>query len=178
MVNTQRLGRVSACAGIHDNGTAAFKARVNHYGSYTNKVPARRWVDMADLAHAHTGVVLDIQAAIKDIIKDEVLKDRTIKKTRPYYGSDNSSYEELNYYDASPFAPAWGPARLAVEMSRAMRELQTGAILMTVFRPGPTNGGDPYNNAPSTIRRKGRNQPLVDTEELLNSIDAWKEDAR
>lgn len=181
MANTERLrgiigalGSVSACAGIRDNDSAAFKARVNHYGSYSKKVPARRWVDMADLQHAHTGVVLDIQDAIKKVIKDEVLKDRTIVRRPARYGDTMIS----NYEDATPFAVSWGPGRLSREMSRAMRELQIGAILMTNFRPGPTNGGDPYNNALSTIRKKGRNQPLMDTEEMLNSIDAWTEKAQ
>lgn len=169
------VSQVSACAGIKDDFESAIKARLNHYGSFTMHIPARRWVDMAEIYTAHS----EESAMLQDLIKSMLKSD-----TGPGYKRSKEIVPglyrtDIRYHDviATPFEKGIGPARFMEKIAEGMKAVQESAILSTEFRAGPSYGGDPYHNAKRTIRLKGFDWPMVNTGAMASSIRAWVEPA-
>lgn len=170
-----RIAGMSACAGIKNNPESAIKARLNHYGSFAMRIPARRWVDMAEIYTAHS----EEGAMLQDLVKSMLKAD-----TGPGYKRKIEILEDLyststRYHDviATPFTKGTGAARFMQTVAEGMKAVQESAILNTEFRAGPSHGGDPYHNAPRTIRLKGFDWPMVNTGAMVSSIKAWVEPA-
>lgn len=170
-----RASQMSACAGIRNNLESAIKARLNHYGSFTMSIPARRWVDMAEIYTAHS----EEGAMLQDLVKSMLKKDtgpgykRTTEVVEGLYRTDTRYYDVV----ATPFTKGIGPARFMEKIAEGMKAVQESAVLNTEFRAGPSYGGDPYHNAPRTIRLKGFDWPMVHTGAMASSIQAWVEPA-
>lgn len=171
----ERVAGMSACAGIRDNLESAIKARLNHYGSFTMHIPARRWVDMAEIYTAHSEEGAMLQDLVKSMLKADTGPGykRTTEVVEGKYRTDTRYYDVI----ATPFAKGIGPARFMQTIAEGMKAVQESAILNTEFRAGPSYGGDPSHNAPRTIRLKGFDWPLVHTGAMASSIQAWVEPA-
>lgn len=173
----ERLNYIAACAGIkpaEGSESAAAKARMNHYGSFTKKVPARRWVDMADVNTARISEILDVQSLIKDLIKTPT--EKASRRKEPIQGQYGVTFR---YYDITPdvFPKGVGPVGAMKRVADGMLAAQRAAISFHEFRIGPTNGNDPTHNALSTIKNKGFDFPLVRSGEMVNSLSSWTEEA-
>lgn len=172
----ENISSASACAGIRGNGEAedengpATRAYNNHYGSFSKKVPARRWVTMADIRLPRTNAVDILQQELKDMLRSDTGPTKTIQEMPDYFGG-----YRVQYHMGSVFAPGVRSKTIQNRIAELMAEAQREAIITRNFRAGPTNGGDPYNNAKSTIARKGFNRPLFKTYEMFGSIEAWTE---
>lgn len=162
---------VSACAGISGNEDAAYKAYVNHYGSFTKSVPARRFIDMAEVAYARNDSIFDLQDELKTMFRKSTGPTRTTVENPAKYGTG------VSHYAASIFEKGVRARTVHNKLAEKMAEAQINAILNTEFRIGPTYGGDPTHNAARTIRIKGFDYPMIWTRETLDSIEYWTEPA-
>lgn len=168
----ENISARSACAGISENEEAARKAYVNHYGSLTKKVPARRWVDIPTVGIARASEIEDLQEELKGMLRKSTGPTRKTVEVFGGYGLTSVSSEM-----GSVFKKGVRARTIHNAIAEKMAQAQIDAIMFTNFRPGPTYGNDPTVNAASTIKRKGFNAPLIRTQEMLNSISFWTEPA-
>lgn len=177
------INGVHICAGIKDDPELQKKARINHYGgegvrtmtvkrwetSFTAtgqkrlryrkvrmtlpyRIPERHFIDSAVtngmLGAANRNIVEYIQRA---------LQGRARRST--YNGSIQTTTQR-----ESAFTKGIGPQRFVDTLGAKMVENQRNAIM---------NAAPP--NAPSTVRKKGKNTPLRDTMELYSELQHWTE---
>ena len=168
---------MAACAGIRDDVWNTYKARINHYGgTFTRsdthlekggttrtgrahlrsiksktviKIPERHFIDVP---LRDPWFKREFERAIADVLKDgKVRTYQTIEKAR-----ENDVSASLTAFG--------GPYGTLLAVARELASAQVSAI----YAATP-------ENAPSTVKRKGKNTPLRDTEEMMNSIRGWVE---
>lgn len=176
MVLTEKIGRElarfqggSACAGITDDPELQLKARINHYGGSIRKtkavtrqfthlesvqvgvIPERHFIDEALPKEPE-----DLQA-----FENEVAKILSGGKGRTYASNGSATYTS----GQTTFAGGRrGPERTLLKIANEMANNQIQALLLVQPK-----------NAESTAKRKGFNEPLVETGALLAGIRHWVE---
>lgn len=184
-----------ACAGIRDNTEAAKKAYGNHYGEYYTKngktaaIPARQfiWAAIKDIQDGNVGFTA------KDI------RDMLVKKinTTPRVQKQEWSSHGNGLYYRMTTQRALSPIKgghfddLFERLAAKMKDRLVAAIdnVDIVGSNKPTIGGttktrrwsdrrgyvdaDIRTNAPRTIAKKGFDHPLIETEEMRDSIEGW-----
>lgn len=161
------IGTVSACAGIVGDPDLQFKARVNHYGSFTwtgindgtkGLIPARPFITRG------VKVWGEGKRAIKEAVEKELVFDKSGEKRAKGFRRYVWDGEPVGlYYD-----PYWynNIAQVMKRIADQMKENQQHTIQGSVGL---------IKNAPQTEAKKGKNWPLVDTGALLNGIRSWVE---
>lgn len=175
-----QMSGMAACAGIgadsgqkiNDVRFQVYKARINHYGgiiketrtstsrqghSYTRKtvvaeerrIPERHFIDVP---LKDTWFKRQFERAVADVLKGgRVRTYQTIEKAR-----ERDTSASLTQFG--------GPYSTLLAIARELASAQIDAI----YAATPPN-------AESTAKRKGRNTPLRDTEEMMDSIKGWVE---
>ena len=170
---------LSACAGVWNNENAAHKARVNHHGSVTMRVPARRFVDAAIEDTELTAFNQELREVIRSLIKEaqpRSLVGTTAHKTVTSYGAVKTTFVDTVEH-TTPFGKkGMGPSRLMRKIAEKMAQNQIRAIVGHDFPAGPKNGNDPAHNTPRVAKSKGFNYPLYKTGELAHNVQAWIEE--
>lgn len=177
------LGLVSACAGIRDNPSAAFKARVNHHGAPATRVPARRFVYDATRNIGDHKFGSEIREIIKDALRNPQIRTRRTYKTRTSQGEEITVSEDTRR--DKPFGSAdysrpgtlvqRTPQRIMNRIAQQMAANQRKAIRARAYSGVDSNGNDPAINQPRVVQRKGFNWPMVDSGETLAAIEGWTE---
>lgn len=166
------INHLSACAGIRKKPKQARKARGNHYGEFytedgaTYSVPVRQFIQAA--THNMNRNFGYYAEEIKEIIEKGIHDETRPQKTA--FGLDeNMNVIAENVESAIPlFAGRKGPLRLMEKLAKQMEINQFRAI-------EELNIEGKKHNAPSTIKRKGKDHPLVDTGEMQMAIEGWVE---
>ena len=172
MVLTERIGRElarfekgSACAGIIGDKELQKKARINHYGGTIRKKRAVKR-QFTHLESADVGIIPErhfIDHALEDVgglrdFEEQVAAALSGSKERTYAGWNKTTGQ------ASFAAGRRGAERVLLKIANEMANNQIQALLL-VAPP----------NAKSTEVRKGFNQPLIRTGELVSGIRHWTE---
>lgn len=166
------LEDMAACAGIKDNYTEAQKARMNHHGwiMVTDKgmynVPARRFIDVVKNKTDFAEVGEEIKNYIMNNLRAPTPREWGYEKRRTKTGQ-----EEYTIVDTAQTKALGnkgiGAKRLMNNISKLMKDAQVSVI-----------GSERLpRNAPSVIRRKKGNKPLLDTGDMRASITHWVEEA-
>ena len=172
MVLTEKIGRElvrfnngSACAGIIGDAELQKKARINHYGGTIQKKQAVKR-QFTHLESVKVGVIPErhfIDHALEDMgglrdFEEEVAKAMSGSKGRSYDGWNKTTGQ-------TTFASGRRAAeRVLLKIANEMANNQVQALLLAT-----------PPNAESTEARKGFNQPLVHTGELVSGIRHWTE---
>jgi len=173
----EALASVSACAGIRKNSNAAKKARVNHHGAFSTKVPARRFVYDAT---RNVGDV-NFSAALRKIIVDQIQApvagyNKRVGKTDYVYGDRTRIHARAKPFGAGgEYGIQKTPGRIMNRIANQMAVNQRNAIKQRAYSGAASNGNDPTHNAPSVAKRKGFDWPMVDTGETYSAIESWTE---
>lgn len=155
----------SACAGITDDPENQRKARINHYGGTIRKTQAVKR-QFSHLESVQVGVIPErhfIDHALEDVgslrdFEEEVAKAISGGKGRTYDGWNKTTGQ-------TTFAEGRrGVERVLLKIANEMANNQIQALLMV--QP---------ENADSTAKRKGFNEPLVEEGKLVGSIRHWVE---
>lgn len=176
----------SACAGIRNNEAAAMKARVNHHGAFSTKVPARRFITAATMNVGDVNMAAELKQAIKEAVGRPTKRD---PKQRVAWAETNVGigghagavvYEETrdvrgNVFGRGEPGTQRGPQRVLFKIAQQLAQNQRTAISERAYAPGPANGNDPAHNAPRVAKHKGFDWPLVDTGEMYGAIKGWVE---
>lgn len=175
------LDGVSVCSGIRNSEELQKRARINHYGgsgmrtttvkrweenrtttgqkrfryrkvkmTIPYRIPERHFIDYA----VSNGMFGDVNKNIINYI-EAALKGKG--RTSWYNGEQHTTGRE------SLFAKGIGPTRFFGSIGQKMLENQKNALRNTA------------PNAPSTVRRKGKNEPMRETYELYNGLEYWYE---
>lgn len=166
----EELEGLAACAGIRHNYEQAKIARRNHHGwtqfSKSGKitfVPARRFVDV----FMNKGDFAELSEAVKAIIRNNISaptpREWGWATRRTATGIDVSVVDTTQ---TKAFGSSGGAKRI---MQRIAKEMQAAQVAVIGSDRLPTN-------APSTIKRKKRNAPLLDKGKMRGSIEYWIED--
>ena len=166
----EELEGIAACAGIRNNYEQAKIARRNHHGwtQFSKSggitfVPARRFVDV----FMSKGDFAELSESIKSIIRDNI----TAPTPREWEWASKRTPTGINVAIADTkqtkaFGSSGGAKRIMQRVAKEMKEAQVSVI-----------GSDRLpTNAPSTIKRKKRNAPLLDKGKMRGSIEHWVED--
>lgn len=186
-VLTEKIGRDlmrfqsgAACAGVIGNSDLQFKARVNHFGGSFDKervslqetgqirhgrpvirsvktkfvqtIPQRHFVEYA--IPQDSELIRQFEKEVATILSGGT--ERVVESTEG--GGAHTSHQ------ANFAAGRRGPYRTLLAIAKEMKKNQVDRI-WTVTPP----------NAPATIARKGFDQPLVETGELVGGIKHWVE---
>lgn len=157
------FSNTSACAGIKGDSETVNKMAINNFGSASNNIPARPWVEAAtgsDELQAHYGYEL-IRA-----IKRARLSDSSPARVQV---STNRIGEEIKTPTSEKLFSRAGYGK---QGTRIMREL---ANVMARNQVDYINRHLATANAESTIRKKGFDKPLVETGKSVKSIRGWTE---
>ena len=173
------LGASAACAGIKDsaekdNTEVARKARMNHHGWVQETkngsvlIPARRFVDVFANKLEFPEYHAEIKAIIKENLKAPIEREWSYADRRvTRQGIRTWEATLVDVTQTQPFGTKkMGPRRLMNKIAEAMESAQLDVIGSDKLPP----------NRPSTIKKKGKNAPLVDTGELRSSITHWVEE--
>ena len=166
------INRLSACAGIRRKPKQARKARGNHYGEFytedgaTYSVPVRQFIQAA--THNMNRNFGPYAEEIKEIL-EKGIHDTTRPQKTTLGVNEYGVIKTENIQSAVPlFAGRKGPMRLMEKLAKQMEINQFNAI-------EEINIKGPKSNKPSTIKRKGKDHPLVDTGEMQMAIEGWVE---
>lgn len=167
----EQLGAMKACAGIRNNPEAARLARMNHHGAPSTKVPARPFINStSNLEGANFGT--NIRKVIKDALRTPKIRSSAkgvnMRRDRPFGSVDLGDETRTSIIQRTP-------NRIMNKIAQTIAQNQRNAILGRKFGPGPVNGNNPKRNADSVIYRKGKDSPLIDSGDMLNSIEGWVE---
>lgn len=175
----------SACAGIRNNPEAAKKARVNHHGAFSTKVPARRFITAATTNLAGANFGSELRTAIKEALGTPTARNRAevvtaVVEESGLHGVGPTVYEETrdtrgNVFGRGEGGKQRGPQRILMKIAQSIAENQKRAIEERIFEDGPDNGNNPEHNADSVIKRKGFDKPLVKNGNMYKSIKGWVE---
>lgn len=184
---TEKIGRDlmrfqggSACAGVVGNSDLQFKARINHYGGsfdketvslketgqirhgrpvirsvktkYVQTIPQRHFVEYAIPQDSELFRNFEHEVAT-------ILSGGTERVVEAEDGGGAHTSHQANFASGRR-----GPYRTLLAIAKEMKRNQVERI----WTVGPPN-------APRTIQRKGFDQPLVETGELVNGIKHWVE---
>lgn len=179
------FARRSACAGIRKNEAAAAKARENHHGAFSTHVPARRFITAATLNISGTNMASELKQAIREAVGRPVGRSRQVVSREEYnVGISGLSKtlvsEEIKDVRGNVFGRAengeqQGPVRVLKKIAEQLAQNQRVAIAARAFAEGPDYDRDPKHNQPSTIKKKGRDEPLVNTGKMVRAIKGWVE---
>lgn len=172
----------SACAGIKGNADAAKKARVNHHGAMSTRVPARRFITAATQNLGKADFSAELRAAIKEVIQMPTLRSIT-HETVAFRSATRRGEQETtitrdirgNVFGRPELGRQRGPTRVLARIAKQLAENQRQAIDGQVFEEGPTYDGDPEHNAERVVKKKGFDKPLVDTGKMKAAIRGWVE---
>lgn len=172
----------SACAGIKNNPSAAKKARVNHHGAMSTKVPARRFITASTMNLAGADFASELRETIKDVIQQPTartqIKHTVTRAVRTRTGEQTDTITQDvrgNVFGRPELGRQRGPTRVLQRIANTLAENQKKAIAGRVYENGPTYGNDPRHNVPVVAKKKGFDWPLVDSGEMLSSIKGWVE---
>ena len=176
----------SACAGIHNNKEAAEKARLNHHGAFSTRVPARRFITAATMDIGDVAMATELKQAIKEAVGRPVARNprQVVKREETVVGVGSYAktvvYEETrdvrgNVFGRSQNGEQKGPVRVLKRIADHIAQNQRTAIAQRAFAEGPDYKGDPKHNAPRVIKQKGRDEPLVATGAMQRAIKGWVE---
>lgn len=166
----KRLENRGACAGISKNPAAARKARINHHGSFSKKVPARPFIN----AGLHANIGTDYIQKMRDLIAELLSNDQDVARswyTQKFFEGTSREYAEKMPIRGKPFGAGVHGYDILYEIAQTLADAQRDAILSRRFVP----------NSPRTIKKKKAKQrpivdmPLVDTGRMLSSIKGWVE---
>lgn len=170
------INRLSACAGIRKKPKQARKARGNHYGEFytedgaTYSVPVRQFIQAA--THNMNRNFGPYAEEIKEILEKGIHEETRPQTTAEHWDAERMLVIRENVESAIPlFAGRKGPMRLMEKLAKQMEINQFNAI-------EEINIKGPKSNKPSTIKRKGKDHPLVDTGEMQMAIEGWVEQRR
>lgn len=166
------INQLSACAGIYRKPKQARKARGNHYGEFetidgaTYAVPPRQfvWAATRNMNNNFGAYGDEIEEIISKGINDTTRPQKTAEGL-----DENGEVRRENVESAIPlFRGRKGPTGLMEKIAKQMEINQFNAIETINIEGKKTN-------APSTIKRKGKDHPLVDTSEMQLAIESWVE---
>lgn len=182
----------SAWAGIKDNPDAAKKARGNHYGEYfidengyAVAIPVRQfiWGAIKDIEEGNVGFTAD---EIKELMVKKINQDPKVRKLewRSFeYGKRAGVQYRATTQKETPVLKGGNYDKVFEKLAKKMEARLKDAILSVdiVGSDKPRVGGtttqqfnghkvDIRENAPSTIKQKGFDHPLIDTWEMFDSI--------
>lgn len=170
---------LSACAGIWNNENAAFKARVNHHGSPSRMVPARRFLSAAIEDTELTAFNQELKEVLHELIQEahpRSLVGTTAHKTVNSIGDEITTFVDVVEH-TTPFGQkGMGPSRLMRKIAEKMAQNQMRSLTGHDFPAGATNGNDPAHNTPRVAKSKGKDFPLYKSGELISKIQAWIEE--
>lgn len=170
------LAGLAACAGIRNNWRAARKARGNHYGEFmavggeVYQIPVRQYV----WAATHDRPAAQYSGEIKNLIAKGVNEHPTPHTQQSGWvqhggGWDIGYIKGTGKHGSPIFRGRKGYRGLVEKIAKQMEINQFNAI-ETVNIVGP------HHNKPSTIKRKGKDHPLVDTGKMQMAIESWIEE--
>ena len=178
------INGTSVCSGIKGDSDLQKKARINHYGgsgertttvkrwessvtasgkkkfryrkvrmTIPYRLPERHFIDSA----VSNGMFGAANRNIVEFVQNNLGKGHAREVTKLPNGAQYTSRRE------SAFAKGMGVQKFMGGLGRIMLENQKNALRNT----------EP--NAPSTAKRKGKNEPMRDTYELYNGLTYWFE---
>lgn len=163
------FANLSACAGIRDDEENAMKARINHYGSKSNSIPARRFVWAATRNISFRPYGDEIAEIIAKGIHDNP-SPHTQKTLAPLTSGGRQEVVKGSAKHGRPvFAGRRGGLGVLEKIAKQMEINQFNAI-------SALNFVGPKNNKPSTIRIKGFDHPLEWTGEMEFALESWVEE--
>lgn len=161
----EALEGLAACAGIKNDSVAAKEARINHHGSLSRNIPARRFVTVSSDKTNLPEYNSTIKQIIKDNLKQPINREWDVKNVRTRTG--NIEAKLIDVRQTQPFGTSTiGAKRLMNKVAKQMAENQRQVIEKRQLEP----------NKASTIKKKKGDQPLVDTGHLLGTIEHWVEE--
>lgn len=174
------LASHSACAGIRNNLDAATKARVNHHGSFTKNVPARRFITAATMDINDVNLASELRETIKEALGTPVKRQmvsETIKERDKYYSYERTVTRDVRgaAFGRSDTGEQRGPTRVLMKIAQKLAENEKKAIAERSYEHVDGYESDIVHNAPRTAKAKGFDWPLVDTGKMYSSIKGWVE---
>lgn len=161
--DAHELSNISACAGLFDVPYELYyKGAVNYYGSQSEHIPARRWLD------AGTGVNQRISQGRYEylrVFRDIIEKHLSDPRQQAAVGKKVEG-RILNLTPALSGTYRSGPKHIMRDIAEALASNMRDYI----------TAGRWISNAPSTIAAKGFDWPLIWTGELLYNIKAVVEE--
>lgn len=165
------LANTSACAGIRENGYAAYKARVNHHGQIvdlkngnTAKVPPRQFINASNRASWRPENNL-IQSYL----------DYALKEARmPVNPATATKYQDRNAPMPPQHTLSFGTTNSARKIMKEVAKSVLGAQKKAIAAKDFGRGGKKHN-AQSTINRKGFDDALIETHEMEHGLEWWLE---
>lgn len=168
----------AACAGFINDKKNAKKARENHYGIFVLDngkivpISSRRfiWEAVKDIDE-HGNVSLLNKQEINDILVKRINSDPRI-----HISGWKSGDVQQTIQRAKSVFKGGDYSKIFKELGEKMRANLIQAILdrkLAGMPMPPVN--DVRHNADSTIKRKRKDFPLVDSGEMVSSIQAWVE---
>ena len=160
-----------ACAGIRDNPSAAQKARGNHYGEYyvndkgyTVPIPARQFI-WAALREIEDGDMRFTADEVKDILVKTINQNPRVQKQEWSSRGNGNLYRETTQRALSPLKGGNFDGVFKKLADKMQQRLVNAVMSVNIIGPD--------QNAPSTIAKKGFDHPLVETGEMVESIEGW-----
>ena len=164
------MENMSACAGIRDDKINAFKARINHYGGTVSRTDTRLDVvgktftgrpHLRSVRHKTTFRIPE-----RHFIDVPLEKDRWIFKWFEERVAEVLSGGRMRNIaaESTSIGLKGGVKEDLREIGKRLAEAQIEAL--TEAQP---------KNADSTVKRKHKDTPLIDTYALMNSIKGWSE---
>lgn len=171
---------LSACAGIWGDEGAAFKARVNHHGSPSRMVPARRFISAAIEDTEMTAFNQELKEVIHSLINEahprSLVGSVPHKTFNPSTGDTKVTFVDIVEH-TTPFGQkGMGPSRLMRKIAEQMARNQMRSVTGHDFPAGPMNGNDPAHNTPRVAKSKGKDYPMHKSGHTINKIQAWIEE--
>lgn len=171
---------LAACAGIRNNDNAAHKVRVNHHGSFSKCVPARRFIDAAIEDTELYPFNEELREVIRSLIQaadPRQISGRTWEMRRTKLGAAQEAVEiQKTEHHTSPFGQkGMGPRRLMNKIAKQMLDNQIRSLQLHSFPAGEDYGNDPAHNTPRVAKKKGFDFPMVRTGEVVRALDSWVE---
>lgn len=175
------INGTSVCAGIKDNSVLQKRARINHYGGSGERVTTvKRWEESRTATGQKRLRYRKVKMTLPYRIPERHFIDSAV--TNGIFGPANKNIVDyiemalkgrgrISTYNGeqhtrgreSAFARGIGTAKFWKTLGATMVENQRTALKNT----------EP--NAPSTVKRKGKNTPLRETEGLYYGLDHWVE---
>ena len=158
-----------ACAGIHNAPEQARKARINHYGVPSRKIPARQYIWAATHNHPASAYGNSIKDLIARGIHNNPSPHTQVTEVVYEWGviRKGTQYVKGTGKHGTPvFAGRKGYEGLLEKIAKQMEINQYNAI-------SELNIDGKTTNAKSTVRIKGFDHPLEWTGAMENAIKSW-----
>lgn len=169
------IAGLAACAGIRNNWRAARKARGNHYGEFmavngqVYQIPVRQYVWAATRDRVGKAYGEEIKKIIMKGIHDNPMPHTQKTEDRSINGVIKQvAIPKSGKHGTPVFAGRNGYEGLMRKIALQMEINQFNAI-------EEVNIVGKKHNADSTIKRKGKDHPLVDTGKMQMAIESWVE---